>query len=252
MDIPIKTKKEIEIMQLGGQKLAKIFKELLLMVKPGVKISEIERKAWHLIEKEDGQPSFAMTPKYNWATCINLNEGIVHGIPDEERIKKGDLVSLDVGIYYKGFHTDCSWTIEVGTKKQKKFLNAGKKALKEAIREARPGKRIGDISQKIEKIIKSKGYSPIKKYTGHGVGRKLHEPPSTPCFLKEKIKKTPLIKPGMTLAIEVIYSAGSPEIIIDQKDGWTAKTCDGSLAACFEETIAVTKNKPLILTQLFE
>lgn len=235
------------MMKNGGQKLKQVIDEVLSKVKPGVSLQELEEVAVRKIEELGGEASFKMVPNYHWATCINLNEGVVHGIPDDTPIKKGDLVSVDVGFYSQGFHSDMARTIEVGTKKRTKFLQAGRQALEKAIAQVKPGNRVGHISQAIEEAIKKAGYQPVKTLTGHGVGRQLHQEPVIPCFLKEKIKKTPLLKKGMVLAIEVIYTQGKPELFVAD-DGWTIRTQDGKIAALFEETVALRANGPLVLT----
>jgi methionyl aminopeptidase len=263
--ISIKTKKEIEIMKRGGAKLALVFGEVLKKIKPGVKLKELDKLAEALIKKQGGFPSFKTVKGYHWTTCININQGVVHGTPNDYRIRQGDLVSLDMGMLYKGFHTDMAWTLRVRTQNSapprrwrgdeldfceaNKFLEAGRRALKAAIKAATAGKRVGHISAAIEKVIRKAGFSPIETLTGHGVGRNLHEEPQIPCFVAEEIAKTPILKPGMTLAIEVIYSQGKPDLVL-KDDGWTLETADGKLAGLFENTILVTKKSPIILTAL--
>jgi len=251
--ISLKSSKEIEVMAKGGRRLAQILAKTLKEAQPGVSLNKLDQLVDFLIRKSAGQPSFKMVDGYHWATCLNVNEGIVHGVPNDYRLKDGDLLSVDLGIFYQGFHTDMAWTIKVGKGKEslekKKFLEAGKKALKEAIKMARPGYRIGHLSEVIEKEIKKAGYQPVKNLTGHGVGQKLHEDPPIPCFLKEKIAKTARIRAGMTLAIEVIYTQGQPEMSLEA-DNWTLKTLDGRLAGLFEKSIAVTRKGPLVLTEV--
>jgi len=254
MAIPIKNKEEIKVMKEGVKRLRRILRRVLNKAKPGIRLSQLDRLAESLIEKQKGLPSFKMVPGYKWATCINVNQGVVHGIPDNYRLKENDVISIDMGMKFGGLNVDEAWTIlvqsanlrpelrsrecKVQSEEKKKFLEAGKKALKAAIRVAKAGNRVGHISLAIEKEIKKSGLSPIQALTGHGVGRKLHEEPKIPCYLQEKIVVTPLLKPGMTLAIEVIYSKGSPELIL-KNDGWTLETADGSLAALFEKTVFV-------------
>lgn len=249
--IPIKTDKEIEIMREGGKRLAWVCKQVLREVKPGVKLAELDLFAEALIKKQDGLPSFKTVKNYRWATCINLNQGVVHGIPDETRIKVGDLASLDLGMLYQGFHTDMARTVRIKNSefriKNSEFLEVGKKALKAAIQKARPGNRVGDISAAIEREIRQAGFRPVKTLTGHGIGRQLHEQPPIPCFFKGKVNKTPRLRQGMTLAIEVIYVQGNPDLII-KNDNWTMETADGSLAGLMEDTIAVTAKGPLVIT----
>jgi len=264
--IPIKNAKEMEIMKEGGKRLVRVFDQVLGAIKPGVSLKKLDQLTESLIEKEGGKPSFKMVKGYEWATCINVNQGVVHGVPGDYRLKDGDIVSVDIGMFYQGLHTDMARTFRVRTKKiasakasagkpkngktkNDVFLKTGKKTLKEAIKATKPGNRVGHISAAIEKKIRKAGWTPIEALTGHGVGRKLHEEPQIPCFLRGEIKDTPLLKPGMTLAIEVIYTQGKPDIAL-REDSWTVETVDGQLAALFEDTIAVTDKGPLNLTRL--
>lgn len=245
--ISLKSAKEIEIMREGGRRLAWIFKRL--KIKQGMSLKEIDSLAERLIEKQGGKPSFKMVEGYHWASCLNINQGVVHGVPSDYRLKKGDLLSVDLGFFYQRFHTDMARTIKVGKKSQEeKFLKAGKKALAKAIKAAQPGNRVGHISQAIEKEIKKHGFQPIRALVGHGVGKKLHESPAIPCYLKGKITETEELEPGVTLAIEVIYTQGQPKVVVND-DGWTVETADNKLAALFEDTVAITKKEPLVLTQ---
>lgn len=251
----LKTSEEIEAVRQGGKKLALIFKQVYSRVRPGTRLKDLDNLAEKLIIKNGGFPSFKMVKDYHWATCINVNEGVVHGVPSNYRLKKGDVVTLDMGFYYQGFHTDMSrtfWLKDDNFKNKTeilKFLATGEKTLKLAIKQAFPGKRVGDISFTIEKEIKKMGFSPSEFLTGHGVGKELHEDPQIPCVLFEEIEKTPLLRPGMVLAIEVIYNQGGKDIVLAD-DGWTFKTKDGKLAAVFENTIIVTKKGPEIITPL--
>jgi methionyl aminopeptidase len=259
MKIPVKTAKEIKIITQNGRKLANVLKKLLKKARPGVSLIKLEKEAQSLIKNQKAYPSFMKVPTYHWATCLNINEGVVHGIPNNYRLKKGDLLSIDLGLFYKGFHIDMARTLCVRDQKLKgksqksgekeKFLRAGEEALRKATQAARPGNRIGHLSKAIEKELKKHRLAPVKSLTGHGIGRSLHEPPSIPCFLKGEVKNTPLLEAGMTLALEVIYVQGSPNLTV-KKDGWTVVTKDGSWAGLFEDTILITKNKAKILTCL--
>ena len=246
--IPIKSEQEIAMMREGGRKLAWVFGKVLAEIKPGAKINELDELAEKLIKKQGGKPSFKMVKGYSWATCINVNQGVVHGIPNDYQLKLDDLVSLDMGIFFKGFHTDMARTIRVDGR-EGKFLQVGKAALKKAIEVARPGKRIGHISAVIGKEIKKAGYSPIRNLTGHGVGKTLHQEPQIPCFSRERISATALIEPGMTLAIEVIYAQGKPDLRVTSDD-WTVETADSRPAALFEDTVAIGSKKAEVLTSL--
>ncbi len=245
--IPIKSAEEIEVMQQGGRKLAWVFKQL--KIEPGMSLKEIDYLIERLIKKQKGRPSFKMVEGYYWASCLNVNQGVVHGVPADYQLKAGDILSIDIGMFYQGFHTDKAETIRVGRKDQsERFLIAGRKALAKAVDAALPGNRVGHISQAMEKEIKKHGFQPIRALVGHGVGRKLHESPQIPCFLKGEIAATEKLKPGMVLAIEVIYTKGKYEMVVND-DGWTVETADGQLAGLFEDTVAVTKRGPLNLTQ---
>ncbi len=247
--LQIKTPQEIETMKEGGKKLARVKESLRKKVKADIKASDIEELAVKLIKEEGGKPSFKMVPGYSWATCVNVNSGLVHGIPKPEIVfKKGDVVSVDVGMFYKGFHTDTSFTAGIGiSSEMDSFLETGRVALKKAISETKAGNRIYDISKAIEETIEAKGYSPIQALVGHGVGRELHEEPQIPCFTYGKREKSLKIPEGAVLAIEVMYAQGNPDVTISS-DGWTISMADGKISALFEETVGVGKNGPMILT----
>lgn len=234
----------------GGAKLGRVKKALAAAVKTGVTALDIEKLAVKLIAAEGAEPSFMKEPGYHWATCINVNEGIVHGIPTSNVVfKNGDVVSIDVGIYYRGFHTDTSITVGINSSPEtKRFLNAGTLALQKALKEAKEGNRIYDISSAIESVIEEEGYSTIKALVGHGVGRKLHEDPQIPCFLPGRIEDSPVIRKGMTLAIEVMYAQGGDKVEI-LEDGWTIAMRDGKMSGLFEETVAVTDKGTKVLTR---
>lgn len=249
-----KDQKKIQLMQEGGQKLSRILAQLLRMSQPGVNLLAIEKKALQLIKQAGGKPAFALVDNYSWATCLNVNDEIVHGVPKDYVLKKGDLLNIDVGLFYKGFNTDMSNNVYIGTQPPqsvKKFLKVGKQALELAIKQALPGNRVFHISQTIQKMIEGAGYSVARNLTGHGLGKKLHQPPAIPGFVRAPARQTPLLKPGMTLAIEVIYCMGSSDLVLDKKDGWTFRSKDGKLTAVFEKDVAVTEDKPLILTPYF-
>lgn len=238
-------------MRAGGHKLASILNQVVTSAKPGASLSELDSLANKLLTQTGGEPGFKRVAGYDWATCINVNDGVVHGIPHPHSIlKQGDLVSVDLGLYYQGYHTDTSTTVVVGppTKKQAHFLEVGKKALMRGIGQAKPSKRIGHISRGMQQVIEGAGFNCARSLTGHGIGKNLHEPPMIPCIQQGDLVHSPKIEPGMTLAIEVIYMAGSPQTMV-LSDGWTIATKDGSMAGLFEHTILVTKNGSEILTQ---
>ena len=243
--INIKTPEEIEIMRIGGGISAGALKEAFLHVKAGVTTKAIDSVVEEYILSHGATPGFKTVENYPYATCINVNAGIVHGVPNKYVLKRGDIVSIDLGALYKGFHTDLSYTIEVETDNEAKFLNAGKHALEKAIMMCRVGNRIGDISSTIQTLVEGQGYTVSELLVGHGVGRELHEDPYVPCL---GVSGTgPHIKAGMVLAVEVIYQKGKPDIMLEP-DGWTYSTSDGSLSALFEKTVAIEKSGFSVLT----
>ncbi len=250
--ISIKSEKEIEIMRRGGSYLASVMKEAIAFSKPGVALCQINDLIEKSIKSKKAKPSFKMVEDYHWASCLNINQGVVHGIPNKYCLKENDYLSLDIGLFYQGFHSDMSRTIKIkrheDKKAEDKFLTVGKKALMEAVKAAKAGNRVGHISQALEKTLRAAGYSPVEVLTGHGIGHNLHENPSIPCFLPGTIEETPLLKKGMTLALEVIYAKGKPDLVM-REDDWTLETEDGQLSGLFEDTVAIGDKGALILTQ---
>jgi methionyl aminopeptidase len=257
MGIKIKTPEEIQIMVEGGKKLARVKKALAEAVSVGVSSLDIENLAVKLIKEEGAEGSFNKVPGYSWVTCISVNEGLVHGIPSKDVVfKDGDIVSIDVGLYFGGFHTDTSITVGINpSSENKKFLNVGIMALQKAISKAMVGNYVFDISEAIESTVEAHGYATIKALVGHGVGKDLHEDPQIPCFVPAlargrtgRITDSPKIAEGMVLAIEVMYAAGSDKVQV-LEDGWTIAMRDGKMSGLFEESVAVTKDGPIVLTR---
>lgn len=250
--IKIKTSQEIEIMKTGGHMLAETLFAVLKEVKPGVSELEIDKMAEEKILSLGGEPGFKKVPGYHHTICISTNDVVVHGIPTDYRFKKGDVVGIDCGVYYKGFHTDMAETVIAGGTTDKKgvdkFLKTGKIALERAIERAVIGNRVGNISQTIEQIVTGAGYGVVENLIGHGVGRDLHEDPEVPGMLFIDIGRTPRLTEGMTIAVEIIYNMGSGEVVQD-RDGWTIRSEDGSMSGLFERSLAITKDGPLILTK---
>lgn len=255
--VTIKNKAEIKIIEEGGRLLGNILSALLQKAHPGIYTQDLDKIAHGLIKKTGGTPSFKTVNGYQWSTCMSVNDEVVHGIPDD-LLKNGDILCIDIGLLYKGFHSDCAWTIKIKDKKGElsnsrekeidKFLATGREALDKAIKKAKEGNRVGHISKTIQETIEGRGYSIVKSLVGHGVGKRLHEDPQIPGFLDRDILDTPLLKEGMTLAIEVIYNEGNDEVVYKNSDGWTIVTADGSLSAVFEHTIVITNKGPKILT----
>lgn len=250
--VHIKTSEELKIMAEGGRKLAQIRDNLEAAVATGVSAWDIEELANDLIEKSGGQSSFKMVPGYSWSTCVNVDDGVVHGIPKKETVfKKGQIVSIDVGLFYKGFHTDTSTSVLVDSsdKKLMSFLDVGRKALKNAISEATAGNFVRDISAAYERTLAEAKLTPVWRLTGHGVGRSLHELPYVPCFARGADIEPLELVPGLVLALEVMYTKGNGNIKTAQ-DGWTIVTQDGKISALFEETVSVTNHGPVVLTKI--
>lgn len=248
--ISIKTEEEMKIMAEGGAKLGRVKNELAKAVKPGANAMDIEELARKLIKKEGAEGSFDKVPNYKWMTCINVNDGVVHGIPKKTTVfKKGDIVSVDVGVFYKGFHTDTALTVYLGEDQEiKDFVSAGRKAMLEGIAQVKKGKTIGDISKAIEKRLIASNLRPVWALTGHGVGRDLHEEPNIACYVSEDPTGELVIEEGFVLAVEVMFTQGNGEIKQDS-DGWTLRTKDGKIAGLWEETVAVTNHGPVVLTK---
>src|SRR3989304_6042916 len=246
----LKTPKEIEIMAEGGKMLGEIRNKVAMAVKPGVTSGELESLANNLIEKTSGKASFKMVPGYRYATCISINDVVVHGIPGKDIIKEGDIVGGDVGLFYKGFHTDTAVTVGAGKIESDKqtFLDTGRRALKEAILQVKTGKTIWDISQAMQRIIEGSGYSAVRALTGHGIGKNLHEEPAIPCFVMGSHEHSFQLVAGMTVALEVSYNLGGAEVKYKNDDGWTIATADGKISGLFEHTVAITKSGPVVFT----
>lgn len=243
--ILVKTPKEIEIMQEGGKIARKAVDEAVRQAKVGMTTRELNDIAEEVIIKLGGIPSFKGFEGYPAAACINVNSGVVHGLPSDYRIQAGDIVSVDLGVLYRGLNTDVSETFELVSQKEIEFLQAGRRALELAIEACVMGNRIGDISYAIQSTVEKAGYSVSRDLAGHGVGREIHEDPYVECF--GRAGKGHKLVEGMTLAIEVIYQKGRPELVLSG-DGWTLETKDGSLAGLFEKSVAVTRQGPLVLT----
>ncbi len=233
-------------MRKSGKIAASALARSLENIKPGVVELEVDKVAEREIYKLGGDLSYKTVPGYKYATCITVNEEVVHGIPTDREFIKDDLVSVDLAVMYKGWHTDCAWTKLIGKDREKeKFLQIGEQALWEATGQAVAGNRVGDISAAIQKRVEGAGYNVVRSLVGHGVGRSLHEDPQIPGV--GTAGRGMVLKEGMTLAIEVIYTRGREEVVLGS-DGWTFKTADGSWGGLFEMTVIVGSKQAEVLT----
>jgi methionyl aminopeptidase len=249
--INLKTDKEIEIMAEGGRRLRKVVSALLKSVEVGMTTKKIDDLAEKMIREQGGEPSFKKVRDYYWTTCLPINEQVVHTPPSSRVLKKGDVLTIDIGMYYKGYHTDYSTTFAIdGTDDREviKFLETGKKALEKAIGKAKAGHHLGEISETIGNEIYGNGYFIMKELTGHGIGKELHMDPYVFGFRERPTEKTMIMKPGLTIAIEVIYSRGTEEIAYEKGKDWSIISADKSLTACFEHTVAIKEKETLVLT----
>ncbi len=246
--IVIKNEKEISIMRRAGRKLAQAMKELEKTVRPGITTEYLNRLAESLLLKQGGQCSFKNYQGFPACLCVSLNEEIVHGLPSKRFLREGDIVSLDLGFFYHGFHSDMAVTLPVGRvdKLSLDMIQATKQALEKGIETVKPGRTIGDISYAIQNFVERRGFSVVRNLCGHGIGKDLHEEPEIANYGRQD--SGPAIKPGMTLCLEPMISSGSPEIT-KTKDGFTFRTIDRSLSCHFEHTIAVNKNGCRVLTE---
>jgi len=243
------TNSELKAMRQAGRAGAAIIRKLKFFISPGVTTKSIEAFFEKNLRKyPDMEPAFKGFMGYEASCCVSVNEEIIHGIPSQRVVRRGDLVSVDLGIRYKGVFIDTAHTYAIGriTASARRLMRVAQRSLYEAIRKVKVGTHIGDISSTVQRIVEKSGFSVIRKFVGHGIGRQLHLPPEVPNFGEEG--QGPQLLEGQAIAIEPMISMGGFEVdILD--DGWTAKTKDNSLSAHFEHTIAVTKKGPWILTQ---
>jgi methionyl aminopeptidase len=236
-------------MREGGRITAACLRMLSGSVRPGVTTRELDSLAEEFIHDHGGRPEFKGYQGFPASICASPNAMIVHGIPGPYRLKEGDLISLDVGVRYEGFVTDSATTVAVGEvpRETTRLLETTRRALEAATEQARPGNHLGDIGHAIQSLAESRGYGVVRDLVSHGVGRKMHEDPQIPNYGRPGTG--PRLLSGMTFAIEPMITLGSYEIRLSEWDGWSIYTADGSLAAHFEHTIAVTDEGPWVLTQ---
>jgi methionyl aminopeptidase len=245
--IPVKSAAEIERMRAACQAAAQILHTAAAMVEPGRTTKELDEVAGELIARYGGKSPFLGYKGYPGNICVSVNEEVVHGIPGKRRVQYGDVVSLDVGIILDGYVGDNATTVAVGVVRPRtqELLRVTQLALEAGIAQARPGRRVGDISHAVQNVVESHGFSVVREFVGHGVGRKMHEEPQIPNY--GKAGDGPKLKAGMTLAIEPMINAGVSEVQM-LSDGWTVVTADGAPSAHFEHTVLVTEGEAEILT----
>jgi methionyl aminopeptidase len=246
--VELKSASEISGIREACLIVHEVLREVLAAVAPGVTTLELDRMAERGALSRGARPAFKGYHGYPHAACISVNEEVVHGIPSARRLVEGDIVGIDFGVCYRGFFGDSAYTVAVGREVAagaRALLDAAREALARAVAAARPGAHLGDIGFAVESYVESCGYSVVREFVGHGIGRKLHEGPPVPNFGRPGTGLT--LRPGMVLAVEPMVNAGRPEIrTLD--DGWTAVTADGSLSAHFEHTIAITPGGAEILS----
>ena len=245
--ISIKSTHEIEKMRDAAQ----IAKEALALIEeavaPGVTTGEIDRIAYDHITKHNASPSFKGYRGFPGSVCASVNEEVIHGIPGLKSLKQGDIISIDIGVCYQGYHADCARTFPVGevSAEAAKLIEVTKQSFFEGIAHARAGERLCNISHAVQRHVEKNGFSVVREFVGHGVGSQLHEEPSIPNF--GLAGRGPRLYAGMTLAVEPMVNAGRAAVVV-LDDGWTTVTKDGRLSAHYENTVLVTENEPVILT----
>ena len=245
--INLKTSEEIGRMRSAGRIVAEILEILREKVAPGVSTSELDRLAENECRKRKARPAFKGYGGFPFAICASPNEKVVHGFPNGLPLQEGDIVSIDFGVIFEGFYGDAAITVPVGRvdKVKEKLLRVTEESLHLALRAAEVGNRLSDVSHAVQAHVETEGFSVVREFVGHGIGRQLHEAPQIPNFGPPG--QGPLLKAGMTLAIEPMINVGGPGVTI-LEDGWTAVTLDNLPSAHFEHTVAVTDNGPEILT----
>lgn len=250
----IKNDKEIDLMKKSGEVLALVMMELEKNVYPGIKTIELDRIAESIIRKHGGEPSFKGyklqgLPVFPASICASVNCEVVHGIPDNRKLVEGDIISVDIGVFLNGYHSDAARTFAVGEidPEAKRLIEVTRQSFYEGIKNAYTTNRLGDISAAIQNHVETNGFSVVRDFVGHGIGQKMHEEPQIPNY-KTQVKGPKLVK-GLTLAIEPMVNQGTHKVKT-LSNRWTVVTQDGKLSAHYENTIAITENEPLILTKL--
>lgn len=248
MAVTIKSEREIELMRESGRLLAHVHEELAKVIRPGISTMDIDRVCEKIIRSYGCTPNFLHYQGYPASVCVSVNEEVVHGIPREDHIlKEGDIVSLDTGLIYQGYHSDAARTHAVGqiSAEAQKLMDVTKQSFFEGIRMARAGMHLHDISNAIAAYVTPYGYGIVRDLVGHGIGTQMHEPPHIPNYAMRR--RGIRLQPGMTLAIEPMINMGTADVEW-QDDGWTVISADHSLSAHYENTVLITEGEPEILT----
>lgn len=247
--IILKSREEIEKMRKSNAIVAEVLSEVKQMVRPGVKTLDLDRRAEELTRRKGAKPAFKGYRGYPFSLCTSINCEVVHGMPSERILKEGDILSLDFGVSFKGYCGDAAVTVPVGnvSAKARRLMDVTEKSLHLAIENARAGKRLGDVSAAVQNYVEAAGFSIVRDYVGHGIGKDLHEDPQIPNFGTKG--RGIELKPGMVFAVEPMVNEGTYEVRI-LADDWTVVTSDGKLSAHFEHTLAITENGPEILSRL--
>ena len=245
--ILLKNARDLEAMRPACVVAQRFLSEVSDFIQPGVTTRQIDQFAAARMKYYGARSAFLGYRKYPCHVCISVNDEIVHGLATDRRVDFGDIISLDVGVIYNGFIGDTARTVPVGgcSVEAQRLMDVTERALYEGIGQAVPGRRVVDISSAIQKYVESNGFSVVREFVGHGVGRSMHEEPQVPNFVDGK--SSPKLRPGMTLAIEPMVNAGAPDVKV-LNDGWTVVTKDGQLSAHFEHTVLITESEPEILT----
>ena len=249
MEIILRLPDEIEKARTSNRIVAEVLNRLREKIRPGVKTKDLDKFAEEIAEKRGAQPAFKGYRGYPHSLCISINEEVVHGMPSKRVLQEGDIVSLDFGIYYQGFYGDSAITLPVGKVSEKalRLMQVTERSLYAGIEQARAGNRLGDISAAVQTVVEDAGFSVVRDFVGHGIGRNLHEEPQIPNFGKKG--RGIELKSGMILAIEPMVNEGEYKVRV-LADGWTVVTRDGSLSAHFEHSVVITDNGPDILSGL--
>ncbi len=250
--ILLKSPRELALMRKAGYVLAEVTERLTAWVEPGLSTQEIDEEVEDFIRARGAAPAFKGYRGFPATICVSINDEVVHGIPSpRRRLKEGDIVGLDLGCIVEGYYADCALTLAVGevAPRVRELLDVTRDSLARAVAACWPGRRLSDISHAVQQHVEAHGFAVVRQFVGHGIGRDLHEDPQVPNFGEPG--RGPQLKPGMVLAIEPMVTMGSWEVRV-LEDRWTAVTVDGSLAAHFEHTVAVTEDGPEILTRKTE